>query len=111
MGYGDRTQFLKLIEAKLAYKSMNSGQRVYWLTAGLLVQPDVYADRLESYVSGNVRRMQRLVEIACGSAVAHALRNRTGVTVLEKLVRLIGPYTIEPPSTGDVYSVTLADTS
>ena len=106
MAHGDRTQLLALIEAKLAYRSMNSGQRVYWLTVGLLVRPDAYGDRLESYVSGNVRRIQRLVEMTCGPAVAHALKDRTGVTVLEKLIRLIGPYTIEPPSTGEVYSMT-----
>ena len=106
IAHGGRTQFLELIDTKLAYGSMNSGQRVYWLTAGLLVRPDAYGDRLESYVAGNVRRIQRLVEMASGAAVAHALMDRTGVRVLEKLIRLIGPYAIGPPSTGEVYSVT-----
>ena len=106
IAHGDRTQLLELIEAKLAYKSMNSGQRVYWLTAGLLVQPEVYCDRLESYVSGKVRRIQRLVEMTGGHAVAHTLRDGSGATVLEKLIPLIGPYTIAPPSTREVYSVT-----
>ncbi len=106
IAHADRTQLLELIDTKLAYGSMNSGQRVYWLTAGLLLQPNAYGDRLESYVSGKVRRIQRLAEMTCGVAVEHALRDRTSVTVLEKLVRLIGPYTIEPPSTDEVYSVT-----
>jgi len=107
IGHGDRTQLLELTTAKLAYRSMNSGQRVYWLTAGSLVQPEAYEDRLESYVSRNPRRIQRLVEMAGGHAVAHALRGPdSGVTVLGKLIRLIGPYTVEPPSTGEVYSVT-----
>ena len=106
IGHGDRTQLLELIEAKLAYTSMNSGQRVYWLTAGLFVQPEVYGDRLESYVSGKARRIQRLVEMTDGHAVAHVLTDRRGATVLEKLIRVIGPYTIAPPSTGEVYSMT-----
>lgn len=98
---------LELTKARLAYRSMNSGQRVYWLTAGSLVQPEAYEDQLESYVSGNPRRIQRLVEMAGGHAVAHALRGPDrDVTVLGKLIRLIGPYTVEPPSTGEVYSVT-----
>ena len=106
IAHGDREQLLELIEAKLAYKSMNSGQRVYWLAAGMFVQPEVFCDRLESYVSGKVRRIQRLVEMTGGHAVAHTLRGRRGATVLEKLIRLIGPHTIAPPSTGEVYSVT-----
>lgn len=107
IGHGDRTQLLELTKARLAYRSMNSGQRVYWLTAGSLVQPEAYEDQLESYVSGNPRRIQRLVEMAGGHAVAHALRGPDrDVTVLGKLIRLIGPYTVEPPSTGEVYSVT-----
>ena len=106
IGHGARTQLLKLIETKLAYRSMNSGQRVYWLTAGLLVRPEAYGDRLESYVSGKVRRIQRLVEMTSGPAVAHALKHRRGVTVLGELIRLIGPYTTAPPSTGEGYSVT-----
>lgn len=107
IGHGDRTQLLELTKAKLAYRSMNSGQRVYWLTAGSLVQPEAYDDQLESYVAGNPRRIQRLVEMAGGHAVAPALRGPDrGVAVLGKLIRLIGPYTVEPPSTGEVYSVT-----
>ena len=106
IAHGGTTQLLELTETKLAYRSMNSGQRVYWLTAGLLVRPVAYGDRLESYVSGKSRRIQRLVEMACGPAVALILKDRTGLTVLEKLIRLIGPYSVEPPSTGDVYSVT-----
>ena len=107
IGHGDRTQLLALIKAKLAYRSMNSGQRVYWLTAGLLARPAAYGDRLESYVSGKPRRIRRLVDMTGGHAVAHALTGPDrGVTVLAKLIRLIGPYTVEPPSTGEVYSVT-----
>ncbi len=106
IAHGDRTQLLELIRRKLAYGSMNSGQRVYWLTTGLLVRPDAHGDRLESYVSGNPRRIQRLVEMTDGHAVAHALKDRTGVTVLEKLIRLIGPYTMEPPGTREAYWVT-----
>ncbi len=106
IAHGDRTQLLELIEMKLAYRSMNAGQRIYWLTAGLLVRPDAHGDELESYVSGNPRRIQRLVEMTDGHAVAHALKDRTGVTVLEKLIRLIGPYTVEPPSTREAYWVT-----
>ena len=105
--YGHRTRFPELIETKLAYKSMNASQRVYWLTAGFFVIPEAYGDRLESYVCGRGRRIQRLVEMTVDThAIAQASRDRWDAPVLEKLIRLIGPYSVAPPSTGEVYSVT-----
>ena len=102
LSHGDRTQLLELIEAKLAYKSMNSGQRVNWLTAGLFAKPEAYGERLESYVSGRSRRIGRLVE----AGFPHASGDLWDATVLERLIRLIGPYTIAPPNTGGVCSAT-----
>ena len=107
--YGDRTQLLELIEAKLARTSMNASQRVYWLTAGLFVTPEIYADRLESYVSGRGRRIHRLMEMTVERhAVPQALGDMWDATTLETLIRLIGPYTVAPPDTSEVYSPTLA---
>ena len=106
--HGDRAELLQLIEKKLAYKSMEKrvSQRVYWLTAGLFVRPEAFGVRLESYVSGRGRRIQRLVEMTDRDAVPHALKDLWDATVLEKLIRLIGPYSVGPPDTGEVYSVT-----
>ena len=105
--YGDRTQFLELIEKKLACTSMNSGQRVYWLSAGLLVRPEAYGERLESYVAGMPRRIQRLVEMTVDTTdPLQALRDKWHATVLEKLIRLIGPYSVAPPGPGETYYVT-----
>ena len=107
--HGDRTRFLELIEAKLAYKSMNASQRVYWLTMGLFVNSAAYGERLESYVSEARRpenRIQRLVEMTDPDAIPHALRDLSDATALETLIRLIGPYSVTPPRTGRAYSVT-----
>ena len=112
--YGDRTQLLELIEAKLARKSMNSSQAVYWLAAGLFVKPEVYGDRLASRVSGRSRtgrsrRIHRLMEMTVERhAVPRALRDMWNATTLARLIRLIGPYSVAPPDTGEVYSPTLA---
>ncbi len=103
MSHGDRTQFLDVLETKLDYRSMNSGQRVYWLTAALFVRPETYGDRLEAYVSGRNRRVQRLAEML--DAVPRDSVEPWDATVLERLVRLIGPYSVQPPA-GEVYSVT-----
>ena len=107
--YGDRTQLLELIEAKLARTSMNAGQTVYWLTAGLFVRPEVYGDRLESYVSSRGRRIHRLMEMTVERhSVPRALRDMWDATVIKRLIRLIGPYSVAPPDTDGVYSPTLA---
>ena len=107
--YGDRTQLLELIEAKLACKSMNSSQTVYWLTAGLFVRPEVYGDQLESYVSGRGRRIHRLMEMTVERhAVPRVVKDMWDATTLERLIRLIGPYSFAPPRTGKGYWVTLS---
>lgn len=106
VAHGSGTQLLGLIETKLTHGSMNSGQRVHWLAAGLLLQPGAYGDRLASYVSGNVRRVQRLAEMIREPAVLRALADRMDATVVETLIRLIGPYTTGPPDTDRAYRVT-----
>ena len=102
LSHVDRTILIELVEVKLAFKSMNSGQRVSWLTAGLFANPEEYGERFESYMSGSVRRIGRLVEVG----LPHAPGDLWNATVLKRLIRLIGPYTAAPPDTGEVYSVT-----
>ena len=106
MAHGGRTELVELIDSKIAYGSMNSGQRVHWLTAGLILHPGAYCDRLDSYVSGNVRRTQRLAEMIHEPAVLRALPDRMDATAVETLIRLLGPYTTGPPDTDRAYPVT-----
>ncbi len=105
--HGDRTLFLELIERKLAFRSMFPRQRVYWLAAGLFMQPESYGNRLESYVCGKASRIRRLAEMTVDThAVPQAIRDMWGTTVLERLIRLIGPYSVEPPDPGEAHWVT-----
>ncbi|MCY3808610.1 MAG: hypothetical protein OXG58_04090 [Gemmatimonadetes bacterium] len=106
MAHGGRTELVELIDSKIAYGSMNSGQRVHWLTAGLILHPGAYCDRLDSYVSGNVRRTQRLAEMIHEPSVLRALPDRMDATAVETLIRLLGPYTTGPPDTDRAYLVT-----
>ncbi len=101
VSHGRGTQLLELIEAKVGYRSMNASQRVYWLTAGLFVRPETYGDRLEAYVAGKSRRIQRLVEM-----LPRAVTDSWDSTVLQRLIRLLGPYSEAPPTAGHTYSVT-----
>ena len=55
-----------LIEEKLGRNSMTVGQRVYWLAAGLFLDPLQYRERLEQYVSFDEERIRHLVEFMAG---------------------------------------------
>jgi len=107
--YGDRTRFLELIDRKLALRSINVGQRVYWLAAGLFMCPKAYGNRLESYVSGKAARIHRLAEMAVdGDAVPQPLRDTWSASVLERLIRLISAYAVPHPETDIAYVRTLS---
>ena len=63
----DATEILKLTDRKLASRSMNTGQRVYWLVTGLfaseyLNSAESYRERLKEYVSSNEHRIRYLTE-------------------------------------------------
>ena len=53
---------LELTDRKLVSRSMNTGQRVYWLAAGVLASDSAesYREQLREYVSGNERRIRYL---------------------------------------------------
>ena len=104
MVHGDRARLAELIETKLGYKSMNSGQRVHWLTAGFCMRPDAYGGRLESYVSGNTRRIRRLLQT--GMSIWSASDEMWEVAFVARLALLIGPYAVASPGVGVLYQIT-----
>ena len=98
-----KKSLLELINRKLAHQSMNVAQRVYWLAAGLLVSPEPYLEKLESYVAGNERRVRRLVEVvAKKDDIPQSLIERLDIPALQLLIRLFGssfrPYTLDSDS-------------
>ena len=104
----DEKKFLILIETKLGHRSMTVAQRVYWLTAGLVASPELYREKLESYVSGKERRVQNLAKFITGGKISPSLMELRDVTVLQLLIRLMGssyrPYdaTSDESEEGDV---------
>ena len=58
----EATLILKLTNRKLVSRSMNAGQRVCWLAAGVLASDSVesYREQLKEYVSGNEHRIRCL---------------------------------------------------
>lgn len=83
--------FRELIERKLAHRSMNVAQRIYWLVVSLFVSPGSCLDDLEAYVTGKERRVQRLVKIITeGDGFPQERIQRLDSSVIELLIRLIG---------------------
>ena len=88
----ERASFLELVEEKLARRSMNVAQRVYWLAAGLVGAPESFTARLERFVSGNERRTRRLAELVVHRfRVPERLLGHLNVPALRMLIRLAGP--------------------
>ena len=87
--------FKKLIDRKLAKKSMNVAQRVRWLAAAAVIEPEVYSIPLAGFVQGQQRRVRNLagffpyVFARAGFSLADV---ELGIPVLEVLVRLFGSY-------------------
>ena len=83
--------FRELIARKLAHRSMNVAQRIYWLVASLFASPGSCLDDLEAYVTGKERRVQWLVKIITEEDGFPQERIQLpDSSVIELLIRLIG---------------------
>lgn len=60
--HADRQELTKVIEKKIAGKSMTVGQRVLWLAAGVIASPDAYSDRLAAFVGNHELRARQLAK-------------------------------------------------
>ena len=90
----DATLILKLTDRKLVSRSMNAGQRVYWLAAGVLASNSVesYREQLKEYVSGNERRIRCLtafVDRLADWIYPECIRN-LDAPALQLLIKLMG---------------------
>ena len=77
--HSDGTELLRLIDRKLARRSMNATQRVYWLGAELFASAPSYRERLTEFVEGNERRLRHLAEfLAKTVAIVRSTRSSAG---------------------------------
>ncbi len=90
--HNERNRLTELIEKKLCRKSMNAGQRVFWLFAGMLISSNNFVDRLNahvvSYKNGPVDLERCLVEFFYGSTKLFGCLKPEGIKLL---VRHVGP--------------------
>ena len=94
----DDEAVLKLVEKKLARRSMNVGQRVYWLAAGFLLSSEGYTKRLVTYVSMSERRIRHLAAFVSAEKISSTAIARLDTAGLKSLIRLLGktyrPYSL-----------------
>ncbi len=99
----DTDQLLNLIDEKHADHRMSVAQRVHWLVAGLCIAPETYVEQLESYVTGNERRIRFLAEAVTEQfGISPDLNYWQSAPALRLLIRLIGascrPYSLDADS-------------
>ena len=96
LNFGDALD--DLIRRKLANRSMNVGQRVYWLATGMLISPDKYVEALDAYVAGSKRRVENLERFLVALFdMPPGLFQLLGVSALKLLIRRVGA-TCDPDS-------------
>ena len=98
----EATELFDLVDGKIAKRSMDPGQRVYWLTAGLFISEssdsaELYREQLREYIYKNERRIQKLMEFMEAAIVDHAgnwisrkYSKYLDVLTLEMMIRFMG---------------------
>lgn len=98
--------FLKLIDTRLAQKSLENAQKTLWLSAGFLIQPGRYREALASHVGKSQTRVDLLSGFLPDRGERWPFARPLPVEALAWLIGLLGadatPYRIE----GGAYKVT-----
>ena len=102
--YADRISLQRLVEKKLSLKSMDVPQRVLWLTAGLILDPKLFMQRLTEFVSGKEARINCLSGFLSYRGDQWSPVERLPLQAVVVLTRLIGPLYAPVMITDDDYA-------
>ena len=98
----EATELFALVDGKIAKRSMDPGQRVYWLTAGLFISESsnsagLYREKLREYIYQNKRRIQKLMEFMeaaiidhVGNWISRKYSEHLDVLTLDMMIRFMG---------------------
>ena len=89
--HADRDLLRGLVEKKLALKGMNAAQRVLWLTTGLILDPERFAQRLTEFVSRKEARMNYLSGFLSYRSNQWLPVDELPLQAVASLIRLLGP--------------------
>ena len=86
-----KNELLPLIEKKLAHKGMDIAQRVYWLSTGLIIEPEAYETSIKKEVSGNTTRINHLSAFLCPGWRMKGNNYELPASVMGMLIEVLGP--------------------
>lgn len=91
--YFGRDLLVSLVTRKLGLGSMDAAQKVYWLSLGLLLAPEVYEEKLFKYVGTSVARRGYLANFLYNGHGERRLPNWASlpITTLGRLIELLAP--------------------
>ncbi len=87
----DKPVQLEIIADKLGSKPGDVTQRVYWFTAGLQVEPDLYLNAARQYIAHTQARISHLIELVHEQREREGSRIALPVAALEFLIEILGP--------------------
>jgi hypothetical protein len=89
----DRKFLLDLVARKLKLGSLDAAQRVYWLSCGLLLTPDVYETQVFQYIGKSEARRGYLANFIYNDYGGRKLPDWVSIpaSVLSRLIELLGP--------------------
>jgi len=99
---------LRLIQSKISVPVMDVGQRVYWLTAGLVTAPELYLEQARKYVGKSQIRASHLYTLVGEIRTAGGFSAGVNIATTCYLIELLGP-SVRPfwsVRTGKVFRVT-----
>ncbi len=87
----DRNTQFDLVAEKLGVKLMDVAQRVYWLTAGMQLAPDLYLDRAKTFVQKTQARAAHVFAMINERQERGNLHVALPIAAQEFLIELLGP--------------------
>lgn len=100
-------EVLALVTQKLALKTLDVGQRTYWLAAGLLLAPKEYEPRLRAWADGNEIRVGHLGNFLDRRDQVIGDFEQLPASVIGLLLELLAPHSRpDRPVGGGAYQVT-----